>query len=315
MIPTLAGSVGGAKPAEGPAAQLPSERLRILVGRGNDFAYRGMSISLDLDAVTDRQAGANNAGRGWALPAGHRPVGPRFGRPARPTGSKPSTTISARTGYAPNAPRRATPFRRGRFLRERLGVGHAIVRRSDRPVAIIVHTAEGARAFQDYVVRRRCEPVVAAIGLERMENAAPSPGFAAAMAAPDSEAVVIRPSNPPLGIAPLLSLPGVRDWLKHRRMPAIVVSPIVRRAIEGSTAKIFRELGRDASAGGVAGHRCELIDCRVVDAADAPAVPAIEVEGMRVPVTRTAMKDAGGRAALARQVLDVAVRAPVRAHD
>lgn len=312
MIPTLAGGVG---PAESPAARLPPERLRILVGRGGDFAYRGMSISPDLDAVTDWQAGANDAGRGRALPAGHRPAWPCVGRPARPTGSKSSTTISARTGYAPNAPRRATPFRRGRFLRERLGVGHAIVRRSDRPVAIIVHTAEGARAFQDYVVRRRCEPVAVAIGLERMENAAPSPGFAAAMAAPDPEAVVIRPSNPPLGIAPLLSLPGVRDWLKHRRMPAIAASPIVRRAIEGSAAKIFRELGLGASAAGGARHRCELIDCRVVEAADAPAVPAIEAEGMRAPVTPTAMKDAGGGAALARQVLDVAVRAPIRAHD
>lgn len=202
-----------------------------------------------------------------------------------------------------------------RVLRERPGVGHAIVPMSDRPVATIVHVSEGARAFQDHVVRRRCEPVVATIGLEGMENAVPAPGFAAAMAAPDPEAVVIRSSNPLLGIAPLLSLPGVRDWLKHRRVPAIAVSPIVRRAIEGSAAKIFRELGRDASAVGVAGHRRELIDCRVVDAADAPAVPTIEAEGMRVAVARTAIKDAGGGAALARQVLDLAACAPVRAHD
>lgn len=315
MIPTLAGSVGCAQPAEDPAAHLPSERPRTVVSTGDDFAYRGMSISPDLDAVTDWQAGTNDAGRGWALPAGHRPAGPGFGRQAGSTGTRLSHDLGTHRLRSHHLRQGDTFSQATRVLRERPGGDPAIVRMSDRPVTTLVHTAEGARAFQDHVVCRRCEPVVAAIGLEGMENAAPAPGFAAAMAAPDSEAVVIRPSNPLLGIAPLLSLPGVRDWLKHRRAPAIAASPIVRRAIEGSAAKIFRELGRDASAVGLAGHCRELIDCRVIDAADAPAVPAIEAEGMGAAVTRTVMKDAGGGAAPARQVLDLAACAPVRAHD
>lgn len=196
-----------------------------------------------------------------------------------------------------------------RVLYERLGVGHAIVPMSDRLVTAIVHTRNGASAFQGYLVRRRCEPVVPVIELEGAENADPAPGFAPAVADRDLGAVVIRPSNPLLRIAPILSPPGVRA-------PAMAASPIVRGgAIEGSMAKIFRELGLGASAAGAARHCHEPVGCRVVDAAEAPAIPAIEAEGMRAPVTRTAMKDAGGRAALARQVLDVAVRAPVRAHD
>ena len=316
MILALAGGVGGAKLAVGLAAHLAPERLRIVVNTGDDFVHLGLSISPDLDTVMYWLAGINDAERGWGVAdetwtymAGLRQAGEADWFQI---GDRDLVTHRQRTQRLGEGD---TLSGATRFLCERLGVGHAIVPMSDQPVATIVHTSDGALAFQDYFVRRRCEPVVTALEFQGVEDAVPSPAFAAAMADPDLEAIVICPSNPLLSIEPILSLPGVRDWLKRRRVPAIAVSPIVGgKAIKGPAAKIFRELGLDVSAVGVARHYRGLIDCLVVDDTDADAVAAIEAEGMGAAVTRTVMKDAGDRAALAKHVFDLAARVKVRAH-
>lgn len=315
MILALAGGVGGAKLAVGLAARLPPERLRIVVNTGDDFVHHGLSISPDLDTVMYWLAGINDAGRGWgvadetwAYMAALRQAGKADWFQI---GDRDLATHEYRTRRLGQGD---TLSQATRLLCRRLGVGHAIVPMSDRPVATIVHTGEGALAFQDYFVRRQCEPAVTAIGFEGVENAAPSPGFAQAMADPDLEAVVICPSNPLLSIEPILSLPGVREWLRHRRVPAIAVSPLVGgKAIKGPAAKIFAELGLDVSAAGIARHYRGLIDCLVVDEVDAAAVPSIEAEGMRAAVTRTVMRNAADRAALAGEVLDLAARLGARA--
>ena len=46
-----------------------------------------------------------------------------------------------------------------RMLAARLGVRHPIMPMSEEPVRTFVLTDEGELAFQDYFVRRRCEPV------------------------------------------------------------------------------------------------------------------------------------------------------------
>ena len=316
MILALAGGVGGAKLAKGLAAHLAPERLRIVVNTGDDFVHHGLSISPDLDTVTYWLAGINDAERGWGVAdetwrymAGLRQAGEADWFQI---GDRDLVTHRLRTQrlYEGDTLSQAT-----RILCQRLGVGHAVVPMSDRPVATIVHTDEGALAFQVYFVRRHCEPAVTGLAFDGVEDAVPSPAFLAAMADPKLEAIVICPSNPLLSIEPVLSLRGVRDWLKRRRVPAIAVSPIVGgEAIKGPAAKIFRELGLDASAAGIARHYRGLVDCLVIDEVDAGAAAAVEAQGMQAAVTRTVMKDAGDRAALARHVLDLAARVAVRAH-
>lgn len=311
MILALAGGVGGAKLA----ARLPPERLRIVVNTGDDFVHHGLSISPDLDTVMYWLAGINDAERGWGVAdetwtymASLRKAGKADWFQI---GDRDLATHEYRTRRLSEGD---TLSEATRSLCGRLGIGHAIVPMSDRPMATIVHTDEGALAFQDYFVRRQCAPKVTAIRFDGIESAAPSPGFAQAMASRDLRAIVICPSNPLLSVEPILSLPGVREWLHARRVPAIAVSPLVGgKAIKGPAAKIFAELGLDVSAAGIARHYRGLIDCLVVDEVDAATVPSIEAEGMHAAIARTVMRNAADRAALAGEVLDLAARVEVRA--
>ena len=316
MILALAGGVGGAKLAQGLAVQIPPGKLRIVVNTGDDFVHLGMHISPDLDTVMYWLAGINDAERGWGV-AGDtwnymsalRQAG---GADWFQIGDRDLLTHQQRTHCLQQGD---TLSQATHFLCGQLSVNHAIVPMSDQPVATIVHTRDGALAFQDYFVRQRCEPVVIAIKFDGVERAVPSPAFAEAMTARDLQAVVICPSNPLLSIEPVLALPNVREWLLHRRVPVIAVSPIVGgRAIKGPAAKIFRELGLEASVTGIARHYRGLIDCLVIDNIDIDAVPAIESQGIHAAVTNTVMKDADDRAALAKQVLDLAARLKERTH-
>ena len=202
-----------------------------------------------------------------------------------------------------------------RYLCDQIGVRHKIAPMSDERVATIVHTHQGALAFQDYFVRLRSEPVVTGITFEGAQSATPSPVFATAMTDRNLTAVVICPSNPLLSIDPILALRGVHEWLARRRVPVIAVSPIVGgQAIKGPAAKILRELGRDASTVGIASHYRGLIDGIVIDNVDIDAVPAIEALGMRTAVCNIVMKCADDRAALAAFVLDFAIRVAERTY-
>ncbi len=316
MILALAGGVGGAKLAEGLAALLPPGDLRIVVNTGDDFVHHGLSISPDLDTVMYWLAGINDAERGWGI-AGDTWTYMAERRQAGDAdwfqlGDRDLLTHRQRTRLLGEG---GTLSQATRLLCEGLGVRHAVAPMSDQPVATIVHTSDGPLAFQDYFVRLHCEPAVTALEFEGADRAVASPAFAGAMADPRLRAVVVCPSNPLLSIEPILTLPGVRDWLRRRRVPVIAVSPIVGgEAIKGPAAKIFRELGLDASAAGVAGHYRGLVDCLVVDEVDEAAVPAIEAEGMEASVTGTVMRNAEDRAALARHVLGLAAGVKVRAH-
>lgn len=316
MILALAGGVGGAKLAQGLAAQLPPGKLKIVVNTGDDFVHLGMHISPDLDTVMYWLAGINDAERGWGvadetwnyMSALRQAGGPDWFQ----IGDRDLLTHRQRTRLLEQSD---TLSQATRFLCDRLGIAHAIVPMSDQPVATIVHTHDGALAFQDYFVRRRCEPVVTGIEFDGAERAVPSPAFAEAMADRNLRAIVICPSNPLLSIEPILALPTVREWLRHRRVPAIAVSPIVGgKAIKGPAAKIFQELGLEASAAGIARHYRGLIDCLVIDDVDVDAVAEIEAEGMDAAVTSTVMRNAEDRAALAEYVLGLVARVKVRAH-
>ena len=196
-----------------------------------------------------------------------------------------------------------------RALCEALGIRHRVVPMSDRPVRTVVETDEGALPFQDYFVRRRCEPRVRGFRFAGIETAEPSPGFAAALADSALEAVVICPSNPYVSVDPILGLAGVAAFLESRGVPAVAVSPIVGgAALKGPAAKMMAERGAEASALGIARHYGGRIDGMVVDAVDAALAPDIEALGMDVHATRTVMRDADDSRALAEETLAFAAR-------
>ncbi|HUF80242.1 MAG TPA: 2-phospho-L-lactate transferase, partial [Burkholderiales bacterium] len=100
--------------------------------------------------------------------------------------------------------------------------------------------------------------------------------------------------------------------------PVVAVSPIVGgAAVKGPAAKMMRELGREASALGVAQHYGDRVDAWVIDRRDAALRGAIERAGKAVLVADTLMPGRRKSVALARRVLAFARRlagSPARGH-
>ena len=305
MILALAGGVGGAKLAHGLAMQLPPEELFVVVNTGDDFVHLGMNISPDLDTVMYWMAGLNDATRGWGLAGETWNFMASLERLGGPTwfrlGDRDLATHVERTQRLSRGGRLSDVTA---HLCERLHVRHRIAPMTDEYVHTIVHTSEGALEFQDYFVRRKCEPRVLHVEFQGVQHALPSPAFSAALTRDDLAAIVICPSNPLLSVEPILAIRGVRPRIEKHYAPVIAVSPIVGGyAIKGPAAKIFRELGLEPSALGIAQYYSCLVDGLVIDEIDAGLKRPIEALGLRVAVTNTIMKTSVDQARLANELM------------
>lgn len=308
MIVALAGGVGGARLAVGLAAALPPSRLAIVVNTGDDFDHLGLAISPDLDTVMYTLAGVNNplAGWGraketWSFMSALAELGGDdwFRLGDRDLAVHVLRTLALRRGVALSAVTRE--------LAGRLGIRHALIPMSDAPVRTRVLTARGELAFQDYFVRDQCRPRVRGFRFAGSRKAQPAPPLVRIMQPRKVRAVVICPSNPYVSVAPILSVPAIRTWLRQRDFPVVAVSPIVGgAALKGPAAKMMRELGCEATALGVVRHYGSSVDAWVIDSQDAKLQRAIEREGKAVIVTDTVMSDRGKSVELAKRVVSFA---------
>jgi LPPG:FO 2-phospho-L-lactate transferase len=188
-------------------------------------------------------------------------------------------------------------------IRRALGVSQRVLPMTDDPVATRVVTDEGELDFQDYFVRRACEPVVKSIRFQGIESAGASPAVTVALE--ESDAIVIAPSNPFVSIEPILSLPGVRRLVASK--PAVAVSPIVGgRALKGPAAKMLAELGHAVTPSAVAEGYADCLGGFVIDAEDALLADGVRGMGFEVLVTQTVMRSDADRTALAKACLDLA---------
>ena len=185
---------------------------------------------------------------------------------------------------------------------EALGVGPIVLPATDDAVPTRVVTDEGELDFQDYFVRRRCEPRVSRIVFGGIEHAKASQEVIAALESADG--VVFAPSNPFVSIEPVLALLGIKDGVG--RKPAIAVSPIVGgEAIKGPAAKMMLELGLDVSPVGVAKRYAGFIGGFVMDEVDAALAPDVAAVGLRVRTAQSIMRTDADRVSLARQCVEL----------
>ena len=304
MMLAISGGVGGAKLAAGLAQVLAPEDLTIAVNTGDDFVHLGLAISPDLDTVMYTLAGLNDTQRGWGLAnetwscmdslrrlgaadwfqLGGRDLGTHLYRSHRLSQGATLTEVTAELCRA-------------------VGIRHAVVPMSDAPARTIIDTSEGELSFQDYFVRRHCEPAFRGIRFEG--GAALGDRLDSVLRDGALKAIIFGPSNPILSIRPFLALPGFEAALRGRSVPAVAVSPIIgNAAVKGPLAKIMTEMGTPVSALEVARLYVGLIDAFVIDVVDAPQAPAIRDLGLDVIVTPALMVDAATRNALARTVIE-----------
>jgi LPPG:FO 2-phospho-L-lactate transferase len=164
-------------------------------------------------------------------------------------------------------------------------------------------TKDGEMHFQEYFVRRRCEPRVREIRFDNIEGAQPAPGVLDAVS--EADAVIICPSNPFISIGPILAVPGMREALRETTATVIAVTPIIGgRALKGPAADMLRDLGHEVSALAVAAMYADFIDVFMLDESDASIEREIKQLGMSVMVTNTVMVTLEDKQLLAQRLLE-----------
>ena len=301
-VVALSGGIGGAKLALGLSRILPPERLTIVANTGDDFEHLGLAISPDIDTLTYTLAGLDNPKTGWGR------------RDETWTFMAALGTLGGETWFGLGDGDLATHVERTRRLAmgeplsqitqdfcRRLGVRARILPMSDDRVRTRLRTHEGWLDFQDYFVRRRCEPKVTEVMFDGAQAAQPQSDILAALRAPDLRAIVICPSNPFISIGPIVAVAGMTEAIVESRAPVVAVSPIIgNRAIKGPTGKMMDELGMPVTAAAVGRHYGSLIDGYLVDHGDADHVM---VPGLQVRAASTLMTTLADREALARDAL------------
>jgi LPPG:FO 2-phospho-L-lactate transferase len=310
-VAALAGGVGGAKLVDGLTQILAPENLSIIVNIGDDFEYLGLYICPDLDTVCYTVAGIASPETGWGrneetwntmenLVALGGPSWFRLGDKDLGTHLERSRSLKSGQGLSEITKR---------FCRA-WGIRHEILPASDDRVQTYVGTDEGELPFQEYFVKRQCQPRVRSFHFDQAIQARPAPGVLEALQAADL--AIVCPSNPWVSIDPILAIPGIRQALSQKRV--LAVSPIIGgQTVKGPAAKMYSEMGISPSALAVARHYGAargggLLAGFVLDLQDNLQIEAVQAMGIRAFATDTWMKSEKDRIHLAENVLAFAVR-------
>jgi LPPG:FO 2-phospho-L-lactate transferase len=300
----LAGGTGAAKLLRGLDALVGPGALSIIGNTGDDALIWGLHVSPDLDTVCYTLGGLIDEERGWGLrEETFRTLGEmvRFGEP---------------TWFNLGDRDMATHVHRTRLLREGLtltdvtariardlGVSHAVLPMSDRPVSTRILGPDGWLSFQEYFVREKTQVDVRQVDYAGAGSALPSPGVLDAIVAAD--AVVICPSNPVTSIGPILAVPGIALALETTEATVVAVSPIIGgQAVSGPAGRLMAASGLEVSAMGVAAAYAPWLEALLLDDVDAALAPRLEASGVRPIVADTLMRGREGEIALARRVLE-----------
>lgn len=314
-VTVLAGGYGGAKLSHGlalastarEARAEPPVDLAIVVNTGDDLTVHGLEVSPDLDTVLYTLAGLANDTTGWGVRDETWSGAAMLERLGADTwfrlGDRDLATNILRTERL-RAGQRLTEVTAG--LAEALGVAARLLPMTDDPVRTQLLTADGWLDFQEYFVHRRHAVRVSALRHQGAEHATPTPEVLGAIA--HADLVVLAPSNPFLSIGTILAVPGIADALLAARAPVVGVSPIVGgAALRGPADELFRSLGGEPSAVGVAAHyqgrHPGLLDALVIDAQDADLAARVHANGVEPVVEATVMRDDAGRQRLAEAIL------------
>ncbi|MBZ5527835.1 MAG: 2-phospho-L-lactate transferase [Acidobacteriia bacterium] len=302
-IAALAGGVGASKLLFGLYAECDPEKLEIIVNTGDDIVMHGLRISPDLDIVTYTLAGVVDAAKGWGFRGETFRTLERLRAYGRENwfnlGDLDLATHLHRSALLAEG---KTLGEAAESIRLALGVQSRILPMSNQPVPTIIESSEGPLHFQEYLVKRRAEPVVRGIHFENVEIAAPAPGVLEAIRG--ARRIIICPSNPLISIGPILAVRGVREELQARKKDVIAVCPIVGgKSLKGPSDRMLAQLGYEASARGVARLYADFTGIFVIDGEDKSQAEAIRALGMDVAVMPTVMKTPAQKRRLARALL------------
>lgn len=304
-VAVFSGGVGGAKLALGLYRELPPHALTVVANTGDDLELFGLRICPDSDILAYTLAGEVDGQQGWGIRGDSFRVLERvkalggtgwFNLGDTDLGVHLFRTelLAAGVGLAEISRRIAAA----------LGLQCTLLPMCEQPVATWLETDEGDLPLQQYLVRRRAEPVVKAIRFEGVDRATPAPGVAEALLA--ARMIVFAPSNPLISIGPILAVPGMEALVNQSRALKVGVSPIVGgKSLKGPSDRMLAQLGHAVSPVAVARMHRHLLDVFVIDRQDAHFRGEIEGLGLRCVEAPTVMETLASRRALAATVLQL----------
>ncbi|MCV6575052.1 MAG: 2-phospho-L-lactate transferase [Cohaesibacter sp.] len=275
----LAGGVGGAKMAEGLAA-IEGITLSILGNIADDQIFHGLWVSPDIDTLTYSLSGLVNRDQGWGLAN----EGSRALDMLKQLGNDTWMFLGDRDFglHIHRSNRLKQGYSRSQITSEiahALGIGTPLILPTDDVVQTRLKTKDGWILFQDYFVRQKCAPEVLDIHFEGADQAHPT--SKALKAISEADLIIIAPSNPILSIAPILSIPGIRDALTASKATILALSPLIGgKPVKGPADKVMKAMGLEASATGIARYYRDLIDQIVIDHQDQASKAEIEAMGL-----------------------------------
>jgi len=289
-IAALAGGVGASKLLLGLHDVMDARDLTVIVNTGDDITLHGLKISPDLDIVTYTLAEVVDESKGWGYRGETFHALKRLAAFGRihwfNLGDRDLATHIHRSALLAEGKSLSDA---AESIRLALGVKARILPMCDQPVPTMIDTAEGELHFQEYLVKRRAQPVVRGIRFDGVDTARPARGVLETIR--DAGRILICPSNPLISIGPILAVPGIREALRARKKNVIAVCPIVAgKSLKGPSDKMLVELGYEASALGVAKLYADFTGTFVIDPADKTQAGSIRKLGMQVEVVPTVMK-------------------------
>jgi LPPG:FO 2-phospho-L-lactate transferase len=310
-ITALAGGVGASKLLLGLYEVMDPSLLTIIVNTGDDIVLHALKISPDLDIVTYTLAGVVDSAKGWGIRretfhALKRLAG--FGRANWfNLGDRDLATHIHRTAMLAGG---KSLSEAADSIRTALGVKSSILPMSDDPIPTMIDSNEGPLHFQEYLVKRRTEPVVRGIRFAGAHSAQPAPGVLEAIC--DADRVIVCPSNPLISIGPILAVPGIREQLRTHKEKVFAVCPIVGgKSLKGPSDKMLAQLGHEPTSLSVAKLYADFTGTFVIDPADKTQDLAISALGMKVAILPTVMKTLAQKRKLARTLLYLSPSSPL----
>ena len=304
-IVALCGGVGGSKLALGLNEILDQKNLSIITNTGDDFLYLGFYICPDIDTVIYTLAGINNPENGWGRKNETWKTLDVLKELGADTwfklGDKDLAVHLFRSKEKRNGILLTTITRK---ISNKFGLRTNILPMSNHMVHTTLDTNIGEISFQDYFVRRKCEPVVKNIIFKSKKSVA-TDAVNRALKAQDLNGLIICPSNPYLSIDPILSIPRIKKLIQNLKKPRIAISPIVDGdSIKGPTSKIMQEMGIEVSCSSIAKHYKGLIDGIIIDQSDEAQVNNIEKMGIQVKLANIIVKTKTEKNKLAQESLE-----------
>jgi len=310
MITVLTGGTGGAKFVDGLRQIVAPEELTIIVNTGDDLMWWGLYVSPDIDSILYMLSGKLSQERGWGVKGDTFSCLNTMGQMGQPTWFNAGDRDLAMHIL------RSKMLADGKTLTEvtaeiaaKLNITTRVLPMTDSRVETRVLTPIGELSFEEYFVQRWYQDPVESVRFAGASDAEAAPGVIEAIRSAD--VLLLAPSNPVTSIAPILSVPGIREALRESRARIAAVSPIVGgAAVSGPAGILLKAQGFDVSIAGVANFYQDFLDLLIADSQDEMAAAALRQDGLRVVCAPTIMRKNADRVALARTVLAAAMLPP-----